>query len=107
MNDRKKSLNEKLDRAINSSNLQELKTLVAENTMIIRRALAKNINISADIANALAFDPVLNVSYAAVNNPRCTVKRVFEECNLVSCVVCDKDERQLDCVNCESKKTFR
>lgn len=107
MIDNKKSLNEKLDKAINGSNLHELKELMEESTMIVRRALAKNINISTEIANALAFDPVLNVSYMAVKNPRCTIKRVFEECNLVNCVICNKDERQLECSSCESKRKFR
>ena len=101
------SLNEKLERAKSSSNLDELKKLVSETSMIVRRAIARNTNISSDIANSLAFDPVLNVSYMAVKNPKCTITRSFEEKNLINCVTCEKDERHIDCVNCESKKKFR
>lgn len=98
------TLNEKLDRAINSTNIKELKELINENAMIVRRAIARNLHISSDIADALAYDPVLNVSYMAVKNPRCTVKRNFENVSLVNCVICEKDERQLDCINCENKR---
>lgn len=98
------TLNEKLDRAINSTDINELKELVHEKAMIIRRAIARNLHVSSDIVNALAYDPVLNVSYMAINNPRCTVKRSFDVSSLVNCVVCEKDERKLDCINCESKR---
>jgi len=97
------SLNEKLDIAKTSDNLDELKTLVDCESMLVRRAIARNKNIDEEIANLLAFDPVLNVSYMASNNPNCTQKRDFSNYSLVGCVVCDKDERELNCVECQNK----
>jgi len=97
------TLNEKLDIAKTSENLDELKTLVDCESMLVRRAIARNKNIDEEIANLLAFDPVLNVSYMASNNPNCTQKRDFSNYSLVGCVVCDKDERELNCVECQNK----
>ncbi|WP_404319337.1 hypothetical protein [Malaciobacter canalis] len=97
------SLNEKLDIAKTSENLDELKVLADCESMLVRRAIARNKNIDEEIANLLAFDPVLNVSYMASNNPNCTQKRDFSNYSLRGCVVCDKDERELNCVECQNK----
>ena len=70
--------------------------------MNVRRAVARNRNISEKIANNLVSDPVLNVSYMAVQNPKSTLSKNFGE-HLTSCVICEKDEHTIDCIACESK----
>ncbi|MFV0564161.1 hypothetical protein [Malaciobacter mytili] len=94
------SLNEILDIAKNSKDLSSLKPLLNTKSMIVRRALARNEHIDESMANILAFDPVLNVSYMALNNPKSTVKREIPPSNLTKCVVCQKDERYMDCTLC-------
>lgn len=101
------SLNEILETAKNSKDLSSLKSLLNTKSMIVRRALARNEHIDETMANTLAFDPVLNVSYMATKNPNCTIKRDFSTYKLSNCVLCEKDERELDCVNCANKKKFR
>ncbi|AXH13638.1 hypothetical protein CRU99_04850 [Malaciobacter mytili] len=101
------SLNEILDIAKNSKDLSSLKPLLNTKSMIVRRALARNEHIDESMANILAFDPVLNVSYMATKNPNCTKIRDFSQYKLSNCVLCEKDERELDCTNCENKKIFR
>ncbi|AXH13639.1 hypothetical protein CRU99_04845 [Malaciobacter mytili] len=91
---------EKLNKAFNSTCINELKMLANSESMIVRRAVAKNVNIDTALANELSFDPVLNVSYMALNNPKSTVKREIPPSNLTKCVVCQKDERYMDCTLC-------
>ncbi len=43
----------------------------------------------------------------AIKNSNCTKIRDFSKCKLSNCVFCEKDERKLDCINCENKKIFR
>ncbi|QDF27527.1 hypothetical protein [Halarcobacter anaerophilus] len=94
------SLIEQLNRAFESDNIDELRSLHESPDMNIRRAVAKNSNIDSDIANDLLYDPVLNVSYMASLNPKCTISRNFCNVKLTKCVVCKKDERNLDCLEC-------
>jgi len=92
---------EQLNRAFESSDIKELKKLKDSHDMRVRRAVAKNTNIDTSIANELLYDPVLNVSYMASLNPNCTLKRSFSNVNLNNkCILCDEDERYIDCVNC-------
>lgn len=90
-----------LERAIASKDLDELMTLHKSSYMNVRRAVARNKNIDSKIANNLLFDPVLNVSYAASLNPKCSMERRFADDTITVCVCCEKDERKLDCVACE------
>ncbi len=91
---------EKLNKAFNSTCINELKMLATSECMVIRRAVAKNVNIDTALANKLSFDPVLNVSYMALNNPKSTVKREIPLSNITKCVICEKDERYMDCTLC-------
>ncbi|PKI80150.1 hypothetical protein CP960_11035 [Malaciobacter halophilus] len=97
---RKLPVEKLLDMAYKSSCIQELNKLCNIESMIVRRVVAKNRNINSYIANNLATDPVLNVSYIALKNPNCTIKRDLHENELVKCVVCDKDERYMNCTLC-------
>lgn len=93
------NLNELIDLAFNSRDFGIHEILKGYADVNVRRALAKNRNISTDIANILAKDPVLNVSFVAIQNPNCTIRRDFSS-NLPRCVVCPKNERDLDCHLC-------
>lgn len=99
-----KTIFEQIKVAIASDNINTLRILSNSEHMNVRRALAKNNNIDAFIANKLLFDPVLNVSYIASLNPNITQKRVFDEKILTQCVKCDVDELKLDCNNCPHSK---
>ncbi|AXH08429.1 hypothetical protein CP960_11030 [Malaciobacter halophilus] len=100
------NLKQKLDIAKTSKKIEELETLVESESMLVRRAIARNENINEKIANQLAFDPVLNVSYMACKNSNCTQKRDFSSYSLIGCVVCKKDEREIDCQTCKNKKVY-
>lgn len=85
-----------------TNDLKLLDELSFHNSMIIRRAISRNINSTKSIINRLAKDPVQNVSYIASQHPNCTIIRKFSEPNHI-CVSCIKDERTLDCNNCNIK----
>jgi hypothetical protein len=65
--------------------------------MIIRRATARNKYTPPYTLEKLAFDTTLNVSVMAIQNPNYNINREFDMTELGICVVCDKDERQMDC----------
>ncbi|XOB62225.1 hypothetical protein ACMC56_00095 [Campylobacterota bacterium DY0563] len=95
------TIDHQLERAIESNDLRELWILHKSPSMNVRRAVAKNINIDSKIANNLAMDPVLNVSYIASKHPKCETKRDFCPSIISACVECMKDERGLVCTGCE------
>lgn len=97
------SMEHQLDRAFESSDIGELWELHKSPYMNVRRAVAKNCNIDSKIAKNLLFDPVFNVSYIASLHPNCDCKREFNEKNITLCVKCEKDERELECVDCENR----
>jgi len=67
----------------------------------VRRALAKNNLLCSKVANTLLYDPSVNVSFLASNNPNCTKKRVFSSEDLNhKCVKCNMDELNMNCNNC-------
>ena len=103
MNLKTKTKLEQLNIAKSTSCPIELKSLHRSQYMNVRRAVARNMNISTEVANNLATDPVLNVSYMALQNPKSTVLRNLCEKSITFCVMCEKDERHLDCVECENK----
>ena len=84
----------------------ELKDLHTSQYMNVRRAVARNRNITKDIANRLSIDPVLNVSYMALQNPKSTINRNLCEKSITNCVLCEDDERTLDCIGCEDNQTI-
>ena len=98
-----KSQKEQLNIAKNTSCEKILYSLHDSQYMNVRRVVARNSNITTIIANRLAVDPVLNVSYMAIQNKKCTSKRDFSHLTLPDCVMCEKDEQSLDCVVCENK----
>ena len=95
-----KTIIELIHLAATSDDLELLRILFKSEKMNVRRALARNKNIDSALANSLLYDPVLNVSYIASFNPKITQKREFDEKELTSCVKCQIDERELDCLNC-------
>ncbi len=102
-----KSKEEQLDIAKNSRCEKELWSLHKSTYMNVRRAVARNSNITNKIANILAEDPVLNVSYMALKNIKSTISRDFSYLKLTPCVTCEKDERYIECEQCDIKRVFR
>jgi len=99
INDMKKLIVE----ARTTNDLNKIKELKNHQISNIRRNIAKNYHTPTNIINELAFDPVLNVSYIALMNNKCTVKRDIDkikESNNMKCVICDIPEENLDCINC-------
>ena len=97
-----KNINELIEIALRTSSLTDISFLVKYPSMNVRRALAKNTNISQEIINQLLNDPVLNVSYMAHKNPNNkNFEKTFIEENLRPCVLCEKDEKFLSCEKCE------
>ena len=94
---------EQLDIAKNTSCEKTLHSLHDSKYMNVRRAVARNPNISDTTVNILLRDPVLNVSYMASKNSKCSENRDFSKTFISECVLCEDDERYLDCVSCERK----
>jgi len=91
-----------VNKALNTTDLTVLKQLLNSKSVGVRRALAQNNSINSEIANCLAYDPVLNVSYIATLNQNCTVKREFNENDLKhKCVICTIAEKDLNCTQCD------
>jgi len=107
MNMKEKSKEEQLDIAKNTTCEKELWDLHSSMYMNVRRAVARNNNITQKIANNLSIDPVLNVSYMALKNNKSTISRDFSYLNLSACILCEKDERYIDCNSCPEKRKFR
>jgi len=99
MNMQDLSLNEKLDLAMTTAETILLQMFLISPNMLIRRALLRNHNITAEMVNTLAFDSVENVSYIASNHRKCTEKRTFTA-SLSKCVACSVDERYMSCERC-------
>lgn len=92
-------LDEKMNLAYSSNDHEVLYALSRDVSSKVRRLLAKNRNITNNILQSLAFDPVMNVSYMAIANPNCSFSREFEA-DLHPCVLCTKDERNMNCHTC-------
>jgi len=89
--------------AVNSSDIRELKLLIHSRDVNVRRAVAKNNNIDTEMANTLAMDPVLNVSYIASQHKNCTFPRKFRDESINhQCILCTINEHELDCTSCKS-----
>ena len=92
--------------AKSTSDIKILRKLSESVYSNVRRVVAKNMNTPKDVLKKLSFDPVLNVSFVAVNNPNNSVNRTFQ--NIVHpCVQCNKDEYSLDCTSCQQLKKFK
>ncbi len=98
-----KPLEEQLTLAVNCTEFDTLWELHKSPYMNVRRAVARNSNIDSKIADNLIADPVLNVSYMAKLSSKATRDREFKTI-LTDCVLCDKCEIGLDCLECEEKK---
>ncbi len=102
MNIKMLSKKELLELAYSSSEEKVLALLASFEDMIVRRAVAKNLYTGRNTINKLASDPVLNVSYIAAKHKNCTLNRVFSGSDINhSCVVCQEDERNMDCGRCD------
>lgn len=80
----------------------ELRILSKSSFSNVRRCVAKNKNTSKDVIDYLAYDPVINVNYVALQNQICSVKRELPISILNRCVTCPKNEATYyyECKNC-------
>jgi hypothetical protein len=99
-----KNIDELIDIALKTTSFDEMLFLTKHPSMIVRRSLAKNININQDILNNLINDPVLNVSYVANKNPNNKNFRFLFDDVQRPCVICEKEEKDLVCENCDHVK---
>ena len=89
-------------KAKNAKTQKEIVLLSLSRYSNVRRCIAKNRNTPKHILEKLAYDPVSNVCYVALNNPNCPVSRdmtnYFEKC-----VLCKKDEETYinECTKCD------
>lgn len=107
MNMKEKSKEEQLELAKNSRCEKELWHLHSSQYMNVRRAVARNTSITSEIADKLSVDPVLNVSYMALKNTKSTILRDFSHLKLAACILCEKDERYIECEHCDEKRKYR
>lgn len=98
-------LDQKLETAKTSTCTQTLHDLAVCADATVRRAVARNMNTLSKTLDILANDPVLNVSFMATKNPNCLVQREFEDISN-PCVQCDKDERHMVCINCQTLNAY-
>ena len=97
-------LQELIDIALTTTKEDIIEYLVHSPYMNVRRALARNRNISTHIINILAMDPVVNVSYMAIKSNRSNINKEFN--NVHPCVSCNLDERHLNCSQCSILNKF-
>lgn len=99
MNLSTKTTNELIDIALKTTCINEMNFLKNYPYMNVRRALARNANACKEVLYSLYNDPVQNVSFVASQHPNlyCNEKD-FKE--LRACVLCEKDEKDLNCTNC-------
>lgn len=85
-------------KSIDSKELIELSQNQYSN---VRRCVAKNRKTPREIINKLANDPVSNVSYVALCNPICSIKKDMSS-YINKCVLCPKDEAnyRFECSRC-------
>lgn len=99
INLRNYSEKELLELAYSSRDEKMIKELANVESTFVRRAVARNSSVPEKIINKLAIDPVQNVSYMALKHRNCTLFRDMSD-ELHICVVCEKDERTMDCSMC-------
>ncbi|NVJ52977.1 MAG: hypothetical protein HWD90_04730 [Campylobacteraceae bacterium] len=98
-----KPVEEQIELAINSNDFDILWELHKSPYMNVRRAVARNSHIDSKIANNLISDPVFNVSYMAKMSLKADNDREFKAA-LTDCVLCEKCELGIDCLECEREK---
>ena len=91
-----KTFEELLSSAINDSDVNILTKLMSNPSSKIRRALARNRNTPRSVLNVLAYDPVMNVSFKALENPNCSVQRETPR-EIHPCVSCNIAEDKKTC----------
>ena len=94
-----------IERATFTADSKELTELSKNESMNVRRAIAKNINTPTNIINQLSDDPVANVSVIALQHRNCTNKRDIDKETLNHrCVSCQISEISTltKCLNCEN-----
>ncbi len=96
----KESIEEQLSLASSSTDIKVLNELLEHRTAGVRRAVARNRSTPNNLLNILAYDPVLNVSYMAMQHPNCTVKRDFSDTSH-PCVACDINIGNSRCHSCD------
>ena len=89
-----------------TSSLETLRELKNSRYSAVRRVVAKNHYTPSSILNELAYDPVENVSFIALQNPKCSVERKNYIPSNNPCVSCEKDELTMVCIDCKTLSNF-
>lgn len=97
---------EKIQLALNTTDIELMDELKFDVSTNVRRALAKNRNVPSRIIDRLAFDPALNVSFMALQNINCTKQRDLRDSADHPCVSCTNSETSLNCNTCPRIKAF-
>lgn len=95
----------RLELAINTVDAEILNKLKRDQSMLVRRAVARNKATPQIVVNHLVFDQVANVSYQATKNPNCTITRKITEENH-PCVNCNMPGNRMNCLTCVRLKDF-
>lgn len=90
-----------IDLASRTKDLSQMRALSSNPSMLVRRALVRNVNCHESILEKLKYDPVENVGYMANKNLNLRNKRSFDS-DLRACVTCEKPEKGLYCVECKN-----
>jgi hypothetical protein len=98
-------LKDKITLALSSKDVNTLTNLAKDLSYRVRRAVARNDHTPSSILGILAFDPVANVSFKAVEHKNCEIKRSFNDYNH-PCICCNLNEANMDCNACKKINEF-
>ncbi len=99
------NIDEEISLALTSSDVEVLHKLKKHVAIQVRRSLTINKHTPKDILDSLAFDPVLNVSYMATQNPSCSIVRDFDHITH-PCIKCREEVGSDSCKNCSALQEF-
>ena len=99
------NIDEEISLALTSSDTKILHKLKRHVSIQVRRSLTINKYTPKEILDTLAYDPVLNVSYMATQNPSCSVTRDFDHITH-PCIKCNEEASSNSCHNCTALQEF-
>ena len=94
------NLSQKVSMALYTEDIDLLSKLMLDVSSRVRRAVARNNFTPSGILDVLVKDPVLNVSFMALQNKNCSNKRVIIKDIDHPCVCCKVKDDIMDCDSC-------
>lgn len=89
-----------------SSDQSVLSELSKNVDSLVRKEVARNSFTPTAVLDILAMDCVANVSFMAVQNPKCNIEREISD-NDHPCVRCTRNVLKIDCNRCKSLTSYR